>query len=79
MRHVGWYCEHEYIRDDAGNIDWKNGPYTPHRFKFWKQRPKWKHDRGWDETTNTSKALDFHYGYEESNCPYRVPMFIEDK
>jgi hypothetical protein len=76
MVFVGYYCEHDMIHTEGGNPTWK---YTPHRTPFHKQRPKYKAERGWEESTSTSKALHFppyREIDEERNCQYRVPIFV---
>jgi hypothetical protein len=79
-RHVGWLCEHEYIYDEHGRVDWENGPYTPHREKFYGQRPKRDKERGYTVVTNVSQSYDFRRDgdYNESDCPARVPVFLQE-
>jgi hypothetical protein len=72
MVFVGYYCQHEYI-DGTGLA------MTPHRSPFSKTRPKYKAERGWDESHSTTKALTFPDHTEQSaerHCQYRVPMFV---
>ena len=78
MRFVGYYCEHQEVLTDDGQHTYR---YTPHRAPFYNARPKYKAERGWDETLSTTKSLDFpdyREGDAERKCQYRIPMFVRE-
>ena len=79
MVFVGYYCQHGPLNPNSeGVVDWRK-PYTPHRAPFYKTTPKYKADRGWDDTHSTVKSFsfpDFREGDAERHCQYRVPVFV---
>lgn len=80
MRFVGYYCEHPQPCGEDGKPDW-SAQRTPHRTPWYGQKPKYKAERGWDETASTTQSLtfpDFREGDAERNCQYRVPVFVRE-
>lgn len=78
MRFVGYYCEHAQVPDGDAAFGYR---YTPHRQPFYGQRPRYKAERGWEESTSTTKSLDFpdyREGDAERRCQYRVPIFVRE-